>query len=174
MKAEKLSLGVDPGLRGAFALIYGRRVVRVWDMPIEEKPSGGNRVDVVRLMQVMSQIQSEALRFPAILRVAVEHVHAMPGQGVSTMFSMGYSYGTARAALALLPTVMLPATIIVPVTASVWKKALKFPENAPKSYSIDRAKRTLSESSSYLRLAKHEGRAEAMLLAHYCSKFQTK
>lgn len=90
-------LGIDPGLTGALALIDGETCLRVWDMPVTAKTHGkGNEVNAY----LLADIVREAIEIAGgDLTAKVEQVAAMPGQGVSSMFSFGYSAGIASGVL---------------------------------------------------------------------------
>lgn len=152
-----IQIAVDPGLTGGIAVLSNGRYYRVWSMPTEAKRTKGNQVDCVGLLSIAREIK--ALVGKQEILVAVERVGAMPKQGVSSMFSFGDSVGCARtfAAFFQAPVDYVPA--------AVWKKAMKL--NERKQYSLARARRAFPAARELLLLRKHEGRAEALLLALY-------
>jgi crossover junction endodeoxyribonuclease RuvC len=89
----------------------------------------------------------------------VEQVGAMPGQGVSSMFAFGKSFG---AVLATLATLKIPTTLVTP---QKWKKALGVP--AAKDGARARASQLMPQHAHNWPLVKHDGRAESALLAYY-------
>ena len=91
------------------------------------------------------------------MRVVVERVSSMPKQGVASAFNFGVSFGSV---LSLVQAHSLPLEF---VTASVWKRA--FGLSSDKRASLDKAR--LLYPHAELHLAKHEGRAEALLIAHW-------
>jgi len=94
---DTIILGVDPGLSGALAfynLVDG--VVRVEDMPVVELMRGGKakrEVSATLLRHVLP-------RYGKISHAYLERVGAMPGQGVSSVFSFGRSVGVVEGVLA--------------------------------------------------------------------------
>src|SRR5690606_22665708 len=90
-------------------------------------------------------------------RAVVERVSAMPRQGVASSFVFGVGFGSI---LSVLHTMQLPLEL---VTAAQWKRA---PGLASDKHAALHKARLLFPSAD-LRLAKHDGRAEALLLAHY-------
>lgn len=86
-----LYLGVDPGLHGALAALdeHGH-AIGAWVMPLVGREIDGP--SIVRLLDTLSVAHHLRL-------VAVEHVGAMPGQGVSSMFTFGAGWGLVRGIL---------------------------------------------------------------------------
>lgn len=125
-------------------------------MPIQAKRSGKNQVDALRLHTLLEQCVE--LYPPTHRFFVVEQVSAMPGQGVSSMFSLGDSYGCARSVAGILGR----CTTIAPI---VWKRAAKVTKN--KAYSLTLAKKAFPSAVSFLLRKKDEGRAEALLIAQY-------
>lgn len=149
-------LAIDPGLSGALALLVGGEFRVVADMPCEKKRSGKRQVDAIALYDLLcGWQQAHAPR----MRCLIEQVSAMPGQGVSGMFSLGDSFGVARA---IAHTVCYEVAYITP---GVWKGAMSLTRD--KEYSRTLARRRFPQAREYLELKKHEGRAEALLLALY-------
>ena len=90
-------------------------------------------------------------------RAVVERVSAMPRQGVASSFTFGVGLGSI---LGTLQTLRLPIELVTPAQ---WKTALGLGKD--KRVSLDKAR--LLFPSADLHLAKHDGRAEALLLAHF-------
>jgi crossover junction endodeoxyribonuclease RuvC len=161
-------LGADPGLGGALALMVPGHEVGHGSFFIEDMPSlmgdGGKRkMDHWRLANILGYWTSVY----NILGVTVERVHAMPKQGVTSSFSFGMSFGALVQAVA---SAGLPVTLIPPAT---WKTVYGLRggrEN--KDLSRQKASQMFPGSAHLWPLKKHEGRAEAVLLAHYGSKLR--
>ena len=102
--------GIDPGLSGAIARFdLTEGFLEIHDMPIME---------VNKKKSVSPQLVADILR-QQHAPVYIEKVGAMPGQGVSSMFSFGRSYGVLLGCAAGL---QMPTTVITPVE---WQRALK-------------------------------------------------
>lgn len=99
---------------------------------------------------------------PEIAYAVIEDVHAMPGQGVSSMFTFGRALGMVQAAVA---SHMIPIYFI---KSSVWKSGMNLDKN--KHNSIEMAKRLFPESVDDFKLKRHDGRAEALLLAVFADR----
>jgi crossover junction endodeoxyribonuclease RuvC len=101
----------------------------------------------------------------AEITVAIERVASMPGQGVASMFNFGMGFGMWQGILCAL---QIPYTLVHPVT---WKKAIMRDMGKEKEASIIRAKQLYPHASSQLARKKDDGRADALLLAHYAKLY---
>ena len=148
-----LLVGVDPGLSGAIA-IYDTYTgaVETSDMPVHQIARGGK---VKRDIDIHAL--ADLLRGQRLGHAFVEQVSSMPRQGVSSVFAFGQALGIAKA---VIDTVGIPRTM---VNASTWKKHFKIP--AAKDAARARASQLFPAAADQWRLAKHDGRAEAALIA---------
>jgi crossover junction endodeoxyribonuclease RuvC len=150
-----ITIGIDPGLSGAIGFLRDGVFVAVEDMPIVAKGSGAvkNEVDPAGLITLLRK------HVPAeeAVCVALERVNAMPGQGSSSIFSLGDSFGSARASIAgcRFETVYM--------TPSQWKKHFKLTSDKEMSRAL--AIRMFPEAP--MNLKKHSDRAEALLMARW-------
>ena len=151
-----MKLGVDPGLTGALALLDSDYVVKLWDMPVTEKINGkGKQVNAY----LLNDIIQEALSLNrGTLIATVEQVGAMPGQGVTSMFGFGRSFGVVEGVLAANG---IKTRLIRP---AVWKKSCGL-AGKEKDASRTKAISLYPEVSAQLCLKKHNGRADAIFLA---------
>jgi crossover junction endodeoxyribonuclease RuvC len=150
---DKRIIGIDPGARGAVAVITRGKVVDIADMPITEV-KGKARVDASRLSQLLAVMNGD--------HAFLERVGAMPGQGVSSMFAFGQALGIVQGVLGAL---CIPLTWTPPVQ---WKAALRVP--AAKDGARRRASELLPAAAHYWPRVKDDGRAEAALIALYGSQ----
>lgn len=146
-----VTIGIDPGLTGAIAVLSGDGFEAVHDLPVIRDHSlawidGG----------AMQSLLLDALR-GRTARAVVERVSAMPGQGVSSSFTFGVGFGSV---LSVLQAMQISIQLVTP---AVWKRALNLSKD--KHASLHKAR--LLFPAADLRHAKHDGRAEALLLAHY-------
>ena len=142
-------LGIDPGINGALAFICGIKI-EIRDMPIV-KSIRRTRVNVSYLVQLVQDLNPD--------HAFVEFASARPGQGVSSCFNYGFSNGIIHGVLAAL---QVPMTIIHPVK---WKRELQVPRD--KKEARMRASQLMPHGAHLWPLAKHDGRAEAALIAYY-------
>ena len=144
------TLGIDPGAGGALALLEGDRLLRVADMPtITIK--GRAKVLPAGVVDLVVEWKPD--------QIALEDVGAMPGQGVSSMFSFGRSVGILEGVIAALG---YPLVMVRPAT---WKRAAGVP--ADKDAARLMATRLWPDHSAFFALKRDDGRAEAALLARW-------
>ena len=145
--------GVDPGLSGAICVLDTAGWFQINDMPVHALLRGGKNkreVDAHRLAALLSGRIGHAF---------IEQVGSMPGMGVSGAFVFGKTFGTI---IGVLATHGVPMTLVSPVK---WKKALLVPKS--KDGARARASQLLPQAAGEWPLVKHDGRAEAALIALY-------
>ena len=153
-----LYLGIDPGLTGALALVSNDGLLGVIDMPTASERHGKEsrkRVCAHTLRDELLQMQHAHGK---IRTAVIELVGPMPKQGVTSVYRFGYGNGQVEGVLAAL---CIPMEFVRPQT---WKKALGLGADKAQSLALARAKWPYSDSFS---LKKHDGRAEAALLAEF-------
>jgi Holliday junction resolvasome RuvABC endonuclease subunit len=142
-------LGIDPGMSGALALVTCRGDL-LW---VEDMPEPLHGAAIVDLLDTS---------FTAY-RAAIEDVHSMPGQGVSSTFKFGMGFGIVLGALGAR---RIPYTLVTP---NRWKKAQRV--TADKDTSRARACELWPAHAAKFARKKDNGRAEAALIAHWsCSQ----
>ena len=161
-KTSQLYIGIDPGLHGAVAVLRGNKFIGVWDTPTTTVKRG-KKTHTVYLTASMVELLKQVIdQFGTPTAIGLEEVHAMPGQGVTSMFSMGRGSGLWEGIITALgiPLVRIPP--------QRWKKEmLAFGKGKDKQASIVRALELFPEAASQLTRKKDEGRAEAILIAEY-------
>ena len=152
-------IGIDPGKTGGWAIVEDGKLVDCGRMPIMER---GKRwvADPMQLLHcVIGYDATKDVRHGETADVAVvEHVNAMPRQGVSSTFAFGMSTGVAEAAA------MLGAVDMVRVTPQQWKKHFSLPKE--KRASLDKATELWPDWHGWDILA-NDGAAEAALMAQW-------
>ena len=158
-------LGIDPGLSGAFFLLgdaYDYQGLRAQDIPTTERVVAGKKK---RQLDHASVALYMDYHRTMVSFAVLEQVNAMPGQGVTSSFNFGSTYGALLQALA---SAGIPVRTVVP---QVWKRKFNLLGSGgvpqPKDASRAEASRRLPQYASLWQLAKHDGRAEAALLALY-------
>ena len=151
-------LGVDPGFSGAFVALNNDGIMHVFDMPLAKMRHGtGTRNEICA-----HTLRDELLAFKhdhGQIRVAVvEAVSSSPQMGRASAFRFGEGYGVVTAALACL---CIPVERVRP---QVWKRHMGLPAEKAASLTLARAKWPTADCFT---LKKHDGRAEAALLAEY-------
>ena len=150
-------IGIDPGASGAVAILEkSGKLVHVFDMPSVELMAGGKAKRRVNPEMLAAELKLYADQGATAV---VEQVGAMPGQGVSSMFAFGESFGLAKGVLAGLR--ISTST----VTPSKWKKAMGV--NAGKDGSRAKAAQLWPSQAGEFKRVKDDGRAEACLIAEW-------
>ena len=164
---EQVVIGIDPGLRGAIAAIRDGKFITAVSMPVEAKAKKGERVDSQALYDALRSVHEKAVQGTTHqVTIAVELVYAMPFLGASSMLSLGDSFGCARTAACLI----IPAARIELVPPATWKRFTKT-QGKQKKYSVVRARALFPDCRSLItHPKKHEGLAEALLIAYYVSR----
>ena len=154
--------GIDPGISGAISVLENKKVIEVFDMPtmIDGKKSKRQ----VNGAQVTNIIKGRLDKNKEII-VVVEHVNAMPGQGVTSMFNFGQSFGVIKGICSALS---LPIYFVRPVK---WKKHFNLIKTN-KDASRTKVIQIYPEISSKLSRKKDSNKADAILIARYFNDTQ--
>ena len=86
-------IGIDPGLSGAIAVLENNKVESIIDMPV--MPEGKKNKRQLNSAQLVKIIKRNILNSKEVV-VVVEQVNAMPGQGVTSMFNFGQTFGAIK------------------------------------------------------------------------------
>ena len=140
--------GIDPGFSGAWGMIdHNGKYIGCGDM----HNNGKNIHQRIIHEEMLYARQGQDIE------VAVEVVHSMPGQGVASSFKFGMAYGVA---LSLADWMLCPMTMTTP---QAWKKYMGL--TSDKKQSLAMARELWADAP--LKLEKHDGRAEALLMAEW-------
>lgn len=160
--AKSLILGVDPGLSGALVWYSGdkREIVEVIPMPLTFLRATGDLKEGKKKNQNLASLALSLSRLAPKTRLAViEDVHAMPDQGVVSMFRFGQSVGQIQG---LIASHFIPFFLVTP---QVWKSIFQL--SSDKLQSLSMARQLFPKQAGYFSRAKDDGIAEACLLAVY-------
>lgn len=156
-----ITIGIDPGISGALALLHGD-LVFVYDMPTITVKKAKKQQKCISPIETLDVLRGWFEEYGA-LPCAIEEVGAMPGNGSTGMFRFGDSYGVVRAmAIAAGHRVQY-------VRPAVWKKHLALGQDKGKSRLV--AQEMWPTQSDLFKRVKDDGRAEASLLALWAVKF---
>jgi len=144
----KTILGIDVGMSGALAF-YDRDELIIFDMPVSER-NKTKRMDCHRIAAIIKEQKPD--------HAYIEQVNAF-GMGASSAYNFGWSCGSIEGILA---TLNIPFSYVTPM---VWKKAMECPKD--KDAARFRASQLMPLFSHNWPLKKHDGRAEASLIALY-------
>ena len=152
-------IGIDPGISGAICFLKNGSILDVIDMPI--MTDGKKNKKQVNGSQIYNEIKSLINENGKDnLKVVVEQVSAMPGQGVTSMFNFGQSFGILKGICAAM---QLPIYFVRPAK---WKKYFNL-INAEKDASRTRAIEIFPYYSSNLSKKKDSNKADAILIASF-------
>ena len=92
-------VGIDPGLSGAIAILKENKVLGIFDMPVmAEGKKNKKQLNSAQLVNIIK----ENINDKEEIAVVVEQVNAMPGQGVTSMFNFGQTFGAIKGVCAAL------------------------------------------------------------------------
>ena len=149
--------GIDPGLRGAIAILEKKKVLSLFDMPVMAE--GKKNKKQLNSAQLVDIIRENSIGDDEIV-VVVEQVNAMPGQGVTSMFNFGQTFGAIKGVCAALN---LPIFFVRP---SKWKKYFEL-INSSKDSSRTKVIEMYPSLSSQLAKKKDVNKSDAILIARY-------
>lgn len=148
-------LGIDPGVNGALAFLDDD-FFHVVDMPYYDLKVGKSKRKRVNPWMLSHYIQKHVDR---IAHAFVEQVNPRPNEGVVSSFTSGYGFGAIESVLLIND---IDFTVVQPKD---WKKELKCPKD--KDGARMRATQLFPKNACYWPLKKHDGRAEAAMIALY-------
>ena len=149
--------GIDPGLSGAIAILEKKKVLSLFDMPVMAE--GKKNKKQLNSAQLVDIIRENSFGDDEIV-VVVEQVNAMPGQGVTSMFNFGQTFGAIKGVCAALN---LPIFFVRP---SKWKKYFEL-INSSKDSSRTKVIEMYPSLSSQLAKKKDVNKSDAILIARY-------
>ena len=154
-----LIIGIDPGISGSICFLDNGKILDVIEMPI--MTDGKKNKKQVNGSQVYNEISKRIKQFEKNqIRVVIEHVSAMPGKGVTSMFNFGQSFGILKG---ICTAMQLPMYFVRPTK---WKKYFNL-LNSEKDASRTRAIEIFPYFSSQLSRKKDSNKADAILIASF-------
>ena len=157
-------IGIDPGLSGAIAVLDNNKVLKIYDMPtMAEGKKNKRQLNSAQLVNIIK----ENIKNYEEISVVVEQVNAMPGQGVTSMFNFGQTFGAIKGVCAALN---LPVFFIRP---SKWKKYFEL-INSSKDSSRTKAIEMYPSIANQLSKKKDVNKSDAILIARFFSDTRLK
>ena len=157
-------VGIDPGLSGAIAILENNKVLNIFDMPVmAEGKKNKRQLNSAQLVNIIK----DSTKPDAEIAVVVEQVNAMPGQGVTSMFNFGQTFGAIKGVCAALE---LPIFFVRP---SKWKKHFEL-INSSKDSSRTKAIEMYPSLSSQLAKKKDVNKSDAILIARFYTETRLK
>ena len=154
-----LIIGIDPGITGSICFFEDGKIIDVVEMP--SMAEGKKNKKQVNGAQIYHEIISRIKHLKKEeIKVIIEQVSAMPGQGVTSMFNFGQSFGILKG---ICSAMQLPMFFVRPAK---WKKYFNL-INSEKDASRTRAIEIFPYFSSQLSKKKDSNKADAILLASF-------
>ena len=157
-------IGIDPGLSGGIAILEDNKVKEIFDMPV--MPDGKKNKRQLN-NAFLAQLIKENIENIEDTIMVVEQVNAMPGQGVTSMFDFGQTFGAIKGICAALG---LPIFLVRP---SKWKKHFEL-INSSKDASRTKAIEMYPLIAEKLSKKKDVNKSDAILIARYYSETRFK
>ena len=154
-----LIIGIDPGISGSICFFEDGKILDVVEMPTMTE--GKKNKKQVNGSQIYNEIFNRIKqRDKKEIKVIIEQVSAMPGQGVTSMFNFGQSFGILKG---ICSAMRLPMYFVRPAK---WKKYFNL-INSEKDASRTRAIEIFPYFSSQLSRKKDSNKADAILIASF-------
>ena len=154
-----LIIGIDPGVSGSICFFEDGKILDVLEMPT--MTDGKKNKKQVNGAQIYNEISTKIRSIEKQnLRVIIEQVSAMPGQGVTSMFNFGQSFGILKG---ICSAMQLPMYFVRPAK---WKKyfgLIKSEKDASRTKAIE----MFPYFSSQLSKKKDSNKADAILIASF-------
>ena len=154
-----LIIGIDPGISGSICFLEDGIINDVLEMPTMTE--GKKNKKQVNGSQIFNEISLRIKTYEKKnIKVVIEQVSAMPGQGVTSMFNFGQSFGILKG---ICSAMQLPIYFVRPAK---WKKYFNLIKSE-KDASRTRAIEIFPYFSSNLSKKKDSNKADAILIASY-------
>ena len=154
-----LIIGIDPGITGAMCFFEDRKIIDLIEMP--NMAVGKKNKRQVNGAQVYNEIFERIKNYnKKDIKVVIEQVSAMPGQGVTSMFNFGQSFGVLKG---ICSAMQLPMYFVRPAK---WKKYYNL-INSKKDASRTKVIEIFPYISTQLSKKKDSNKADAILIASF-------
>tara|TARA_B100001113_G_C20982350_1_gene566655 strand:+ start:70 stop:564 length:495 start_codon:yes stop_codon:yes gene_type:complete len=154
-----LIIGIDPGISGSICFLQDGIILDVIEMPTMTE--GKKNKKQINASQVFNEINERIKKIDKKnIKVIIEQVSAMPGQGVTSMFNFGQSYGILKGVCSAM------RLSLYYVRPAKWKKYFNL-INSEKDASRTRAIEIFPYFSANLSRKKDSNKADAILIASF-------
>ena len=154
-----LIIGIDPGISGSICFFNEGKIIDVVEMPTMIE--GKKNKKQVNGSQIFNEISERIKKIDKRdIKVVIEQVSAMPGQGVTSMFNFGQTYGILKGICAAM---QLPMYFVRPAK---WKKYFNL-INSEKDASRTKAIEIFPYFSQQLSKKKDSNKADAILISSF-------
>ena len=152
-------IGIDPGLSGAIAVMEDNKVLNLFDIPVMSEGKKNKRQ--LNSALLVSLLKENIVSHEEVA-VVVEQVNAMPGQGVTSMFNFGQTFGAIKGVCAALD---LPIFFVRP---SKWKKHFELINSSKDS--VEQKLLKCIQNCPINSQKKDVNKSDAILIARYYSE----
>ena len=153
-------IGIDLGLSGAIAILENNKVLNIFDIPVmSEGKKNKRQLNSALLVSLLKENISDSKE----VAVVVEQVNAMPGQGVTSMFNFGQTFGAIKGICAALD---LPIFFVRPTKRKKHFELI----NSSKDSSRTKAIEMYPKLSNHLAKKKDVNKSDAILIARFFSE----
>ena len=154
-----LIIAIDPGITGSICFFEDGKIINLVEMP--NMTDGKKNKKQVNGSQIYNEISSRIKNIEKKnIKVVIEQVSAMPGQGVTSMFNFGQSFGVLKG---ICSAMQLPMYFVRPAK---WKKYFNL-INSEKDASRTKAIEVFPYISPQLSRKKDSHKADAILIASF-------
>tara|TARA_B100000029_G_C17391151_1_gene893450 strand:+ start:324 stop:818 length:495 start_codon:yes stop_codon:yes gene_type:complete len=154
-----LIIGIDPGITGAICFFENGEIKDVIEMP--NMAEGKKNKRQVNGQQIYNEIYNRTRGISKKdIAVVIEQVSAMPGQGVTSMFNFGQSFGVLKG---ICSAMQLPMHFIRPAKWKKYFNLIKSEKDASRTKVIE----IFPYISSKLSKKKDSNKADAILIASF-------
>ena len=154
-----LIIGIDPGITGSICFFEDGKIIDVVEMP--NMAEGKKNKRQVNGAQIYHEISKRIKNLEKKdIKVIIEQVAAMPGQGVTSMFNFGQSFGVLKGICAAM---QIPMYFVRPAK---WKKYFNL-INSEKDASRTKAIEIFPNFSTQLSRKKDSNKADAILISSF-------
>ena len=154
-----LIIGIDPGISGSLCFFEDGKIVDVIEMPVMAEGKKNKRQ--VNGAQTYNEIFNRTKNIEKKnIKVIIEQVSAMPGQGVTSMFNFGQSFGVLKG---ICSAMQLSVYFVRPAK---WKKYFNL-INSEKDASRTKAIEVFPYISQQLSKKKDANKADAILISSF-------
>ena len=154
-----LIIGIDPGISGAICFFENGEVKEILDMP--NMAEGKKNKRQINGPQIYNEISKRIISIPKKeVVVVIEQVSAMPGQGVTSMFNFGQSFGVLKG---ICSAMQLSMHFVRPAKWKKYFNLIKTEKDASRTKVIE----IFPYISSQLSRKKDSNKADAILIASF-------
>jgi crossover junction endodeoxyribonuclease RuvC len=154
-----LIIGIDPGITGSICFFKDGKIIDVVEMP--NMAVGKKNKRQVNGAQIYNEIISRIKNIEKKdIKVVIEQVSAMPGQGVTSMFNFGQSFGVLKGVCSAM---QLPMYFVRPAKWKKYFNLIKTEKDASRTKAIE----VFPYISTQLSRKKDSNKADAILIASF-------